>query len=1005
MVPMRWTAFLIQVPGAFIAVGVFAVDSDGPDFVREVQPVLSNHCYACHGPDAEMREAGLRLDTREGALAVLTPGRPEASELIARITAHDSEDLMPPPGKKEALSENDIDTLRRWVKAGAPWGRHWAFEPPQKPAVEAAEGVSPLDVLVFAELARNDLDFAAEAGREILLRRASLDLTGLPPSPEDLDLFLADESPQAFERAVDRLLASPHYGERWARWWMDAARYADSNGYEKDSARYVWPYRDWLIDAFNDNLPYDQFVIKQVAGDLLSAASLEDRVATGFLRNSMVNEEGAINAEQFRIEGIFDRVDAIGKSILGLTLQCAQCHTHKYDPITHDDYFGVFAYLNNAHEATVPFHTTEVRGGILDVEDDLASIREEVKREDTAWKGKFLDWVEASRATIASDLEWTTITPTHLGDGGQKFYAQQDGSLLTQGFSPARSTEQFAGQTDLTEVGSLRLELLMDPYLTYGGPGRSNEGTAALSELKLLAGSSPEDLKPVIFEPALSDFDPPARPIDSKKYPEKDGKEDPRTEGPAAFANDGDLKTAWTTDQGWPRSNQPRILVMNLKEKIRSTEGKPIYFKVELVCHHGGWNSDDNHHRNLGRFRLSFSSARFTQTAPFNPKLAAILNRGEETWTAEESDELFDAWIRTEPSHKSRVGQIEAVLSRIPAPIPQLVLQERKGGALVTRLFHRGEQTHPRHVVKPHVPSAFHPLPPGGDPESRLALARWLVDRNSPTTARAFVNRTWLAFFGTGIVESVEDLGHQSTLPSHPELLDWLAVEFMESGWDSRQLHRTIVTSRTYRQDSAMQGNTATMDPKNRLLARGARFRPEAEVVRDIQLAASGLLDRTVGGDSVRPPIPRFLFDPPASYGPKEWIEDKEPTRRYRRALYTFRFRTVPPPFLAAFDAPSGEVSCVRRPRSTTPMQALALLNEPLSVEAAEALSSGMAKSKGSLADTISGAFRQCTSRFPAPDELDVLLGLFELEKAAGADPFLAVARVLLNLDETITRS
>lgn len=1001
---MRWRVALLHVLGGSFVASTFAGDPKGPDFAREVQPLLSNHCYACHGPDEDTRKADLRLDTREGALAVLSPGDAGESELIARITSHDSEEVMPPPGKKEPLAEKDIETLRRWISAGAVWGKHWAFDPPVKPGVPADVEGTPLDGFVHEELKRNGLDFAGEATRETLVRRVSLDLTGLPPSIEDLELFLGDKTPQAFENAVDRILASPHYGERWARWWMDAARYADSNGYEKDSARHVWPYRDWLIDSFNGNLPYDQFVIKQVAGDLVEGASLSDRVATGFLRNSMVNEEGAVNAEQFRVEGIFDRVDAIGKSVLGLTMQCAQCHTHKYDPITQDEYYGIFAYLNNAHEATVPFHTSEVGETIGTVEADLADIRARVKR-DTAWGERFSKWVESSRRELEADPAWSTVTPRHLGDGGQKFYAQEDGSLLTQGYSPARSTEQFAGETTLAEIAALRLELLMDPYLTYGGPGRSNEGTAALSELKLSVGSSPDDLKPVVFEPAISDLDLPARPIDKKKYPEKGGKGDTRTEGPASYANDGDLKTAWATDQGWPRSNQPRVLIMNLKEKIRSSEGKPVYFKVEISCQHGGWNSDDNHHRNLGRFRFSFASDRFPNSAPRSPKLASILAKAEETWTAEESDYVLDAWISQESSLAPERALMEVAYSRIPAPVPQLVMQEREGVARVTHLYHRGEQTHPRHEVKPHVPSAFHPLPEGVDPESRLALAKWLVDRNSPTAAWTFVNRTWQAFFGTGIVESLEDLGHQSTPPSHPELLDWLSVEFMESGWDIRRLHRLIVTSRTYRQDSAVRGYLAELDPQNRLLARGARFRPEAEVVRDVQLAASGLLDRTVGGESVRPPIPRFLFDPPASYGPKEWIEDQEPSRRYRRALYTFRFRTVPPPFLAAFDAPSGEISCVRRPRSTTPMQALALLNEPLSVESARALSSFMEKSTGPLPETISLAFRRCTSRLPQPDELSVLVGLFEKEKGAGADPFLAVARVLLNLDETITRS
>lgn len=977
----------------------------GIDFARDVQPILSNRCYACHGPDEAKREGDLRLDTREGALSVIKPGEAGASELIARVTAHDPDELMPPPGKKDALSLKDVEMLTQWVNSGAKWGRHWAFDPPLRPALPEKAGGVEIDHFVEKTLIKNGLGFSAEAGRSTLLRRLSLDLTGLPPTPAELDAFLNDPSPDAYGTAVDRLLASPHYGERWARWWMDAARYADSNGYEKDSVRYVWPYRDWLIEAFNKNLPYDQFVIKQIAGDLLPDAAIPDRVATGFLRNSMVNEEGAVKAEQFRIEGIFDRVDAIGKSILGLTMQCAQCHTHKYDPITHDEYYGVFAYLNNAHEATVPFHGDPARKMVTALEAELALVRARAKTENPGWKQKFLRWTEASRQVLASDPGWTTVTPDHLGDGGQKFYPQDDGSLLTRGFAPARGTEQFAGETTMEAISSLRFELLMDPYLTYGGPGRSIEGTAAVSELKLFAGSSPNDLKPIEFEPAVSDLDLPSRPIDTKKYPEKGGKVDARTEGPAAFANDGNLATAWTTDAGWPRSNQPRVLIMNLKVPVRSAPGGRIHLRFEVASQHGGWNSDDNHHRNPGRFRFSFAPERFAQTSPLSPTLAAILSKKDESRTAGESDLLFDAWIKAEPSLASHAEKLEAAFARFPSPTPQLVMQEREGGRQPTRLFYRGEQTHPRQEVRPHVPAAFHDLREGRDPESRLTFAQWLVDRESSTAARTFVNRAWQALFGTGIVESVEDLGHQASVASHPDLLDWLAVEFMESGWDVQHLLRLIVTSRTYRQDSAIREGLVEMDPQNRLLARGSRFRPDAEVVRDMQLAVSGLLDRTVGGDSVRPPIPRFLFDPPASYGPKEWVEDTDPSRRYRRALYTFRFRTVTPPFLAAFDAPSGETSCVRRSRSTTPMQALALLNEPLSVEAAKALSAVMTNAPGTLKEVISAAFRRCTARQPEAAELAVLLALFEREKRAGADSFLAVARVLLNLDETITRS
>lgn len=990
-----------------VGVAFSAVSADEIDFARDVQPILSDNCYACHGPDEHDRAADLRLDTPEGVAAVLLPDDPENSEFFHRIITDDPDDAMPPPDKKDPLSDGEVDILRKWLKGGAKWGVHWAFKTPLRPEVpKLATSDHPIDAFVRAQLEEKELLPAPPASREKLLRRLSLDLIGLPPTPEELDSFLHDKSGDAYEKAVERLLSSPHFGERWARWWLDAARYADSNGYEKDSVRFVWPYRDWVINSFNNNLPYDQFVIKQIGGDLLENATLQDKVATGFLRNSMVNEEGAIKYEQFRVEGIFDRMDAIGKSILGLTTSCAQCHTHKYDPITHDEYFGMFAYLNNAWESTVPFYTEEDRDQIRHIGSRIASIRAETLQSHEN-QAALASWISGKRKETGADLSWTIHTPKLLGDGGQKFYPRGDGSLISMGFAPARSSEKFADTTEMERISSIRLELLNDPYLTFGGPGRSVEGTAALSELKLFAGTDPDKLTEVKLEPARSDLDLPERKINASKYPIKNGADptqDDRTEGPAAFATDGNTKTAWATETGPDRTNQARILVANLAEPLKREGNKPLHLRFELHCQHGGWNSNDNHHRSLGRFRIALSPDRWPERDPVSPALAAILRKPDNKWTAAERARVEVAWIESEAGDASAAKAIADARKGHPSPIPQLVMQEREV-MRETKLLHRGEQQHPRHVVKPHVPAFLHDLPESDRPESRLTFARWLADRESPTTARTLVNRTWQALFGTGIVESVEDFGRQSTRPSHPELIDWLAVEFMDSGWDFQELLRTIVTSETYQQDSAIRPGDTDIDPRNRHLARGPRFRPDAEVVRDTQLAVSGLLNRKVGGDSVRPPIPGFLFLPPVSYGYKTWQEDEAPEKRYRRALYTFRFRTVPPPFLAAFDAPTGGVSCVRRPQSTTPLQALATLNEPLSLEAAHALAKKM-ESEKDIREAIRTAFRTCTSRYPEADELEVLMTLFENEKATEeGNPFLAVARVLLNLDETIVKS
>ncbi len=982
-----------------------AARGDEVDFARDVQPILSENCYACHGPDENERKGKLRLDTEAGAVKALTKGDPESSELIARIMSDDPDELMPPPEKKDAVTAAEIGVLKRWIKEGAAWGRHWAFEAPVRPEIPGSGEKAAIDAFVKEKHRQHSLGFSKEAPEAKLLRRVALDLTGLPPTLTELDAFLNDKKDGAYERAVNRLLDSRHYGERWARWWMDAGRYADSNGYEKDAERFVWPYRDWVIDAFNDEPQYDRFIIRQVGGDLLQNASLSDRVATGFLRNSMVNEEGAIDAEQFRIEGIFDRMDALGKSVLGLTTQCAQCHTHKYDPIQHEEYFGMFAYLNNSHEATVPYFDKADLKTISRIEADSKAVRAEAKKLVPGWPAAVAAWAIRENDRIKEEPKWQIVTPKHLGDGGQKFYAQEDGSLISMGYSPSRSSEKFEMEVDLDQISSLRIELLMDPYLTYGGPGRSIEGTAAVSEFNLKTGDDPDLLEKVAFEPALSDLDLPERLIDAAKYPDKKGEAGKRKEGPAAFINDGDMHTAWSTEAGVVQSNQPRLVVMNLKTPIKRDGEKPLIVQFEVACHHGGTNSNANEHRNLGRFRFSLSPERYEGSAPLSPALRAIVAKSYGDWSPTERKSVFDAWMKTRPELAELNRKMDALEVGYPEPTPQLVTQELEGKPRETRLFHRGEQMHPRQVVTPHVPAFLHDLPGGGDPQSRLTFARWLVDRDSPIAARTFVNRTWQAFFGRGIVETVEDLGHQAAAPTHRELLDWLAVEFMDSGWDIKHLHRLIVSSRTYRQDSALTPELAASDPENRFLARGPRFRPDAEMVRDIQLAASGLLDRTIGGDSVRPPIPRFLFDPPASYGAKTWNEDMEPENRYRRALYTFRFRTVPPPFLSAFDAPAGDISCVRRPRSTTPLQALALLNESLSIESAVALAGQIKAAEGDLSGGVVAAFRSCTCREPDADELAVLLTLFEKEKADGGDPWLAVARVLLSLDETITKS
>lgn len=998
------------------------------DFNTQIQPILSENCYACHGPDAETVEGGLRLDSEKDALKggesgkAIVPGNPGKSLMIERITHSDPEEVMPPPKKKDRLKPEQVALIRQWISEGAEWGTHWAFIAPQRPPVPAVKDGSwlknPIDNFVLAKLEGQGLAPSAEAAPATLLRRLSLDLTGLPPTPEELS------APFDYGKEAARLISSPHFGERWAREWLDAARYSDSAGYEKDLARFHHFYRDWVVGSINSNMPYDEFVVKQIAGDLLPDATQDDRIATGFLRNSMTNEEGGAKPEQFRIEGVFDRIDAIGKSMLGLTAQCAQCHTHKYDPLQHDEYYGMYAYLNGIEETSIGALTPAERETTDRLLAEIAAIDGSIRGKSPDAEAAFAKWQEEMLALPRT--EWHALELYQLGDSGQKYLPLPDKSVINMGYAATRSTETFTSSLEIPEIRSARLEVMNDPYLPMSGPGRSTRGTGALSEFSLHAGADPEKVEELKFTNPIASVNPPVVKLDPMRFPDNAKREqDDRTTGPAAFALDGDLKTAWTNERDPARNNDPGVLTFELAEPFKT--GGTAHFKYNLVQRHGGFNSDDNQTYNLGRVRLSVSATLPNALDQLPPLVLAALETAPEKRTSEQAARLFAHWRENNPAYAAETAEIGELYAQVPPPTWALVAAESKDSR-ETRLFERGEQTHPKHVVKPHVPAFLHPLPPG-DPESRLTFAKWLVDPKSPTAARVFVNRLWQAYFGIGLLETSEDFGHQAAQPSHPELLDWLAVEFMESGWDVKHMHRLIVGSATYRQESAASDELRETDPRNRLLARGARLRVPAETVRDIQLASSGLLDETLGGRSVFPPAPDYLFQRPVSYGPKTWDVETD-SNRYRRALYTFRFRSVPYPMLVAFDAPNGSASCVRRTSSTSPLQALVTLNEQVSVEAALGLAHIILTDDGGLEERLSRAFRRCTSRVPDADETAALVSIYNealatdpadaklllenhnpvtLDLSAHPLPELAaaatVARVLLNLDETITKN
>lgn len=1015
------------------------------DFANEVRPILSATCFACHGPDAEHREADLRLDQPSRILdaeaGLVTPGDLDASELWLRVNSDDPELQMPPPDAEVQLTAEQREVIRTWIAEGADWEEHWAFVPPERPTglkgTDQTNGwaKNAIDQLVYRRLKANGLEPSPATEKLTWLRRASLDLIGLPPTPAEAESFLQDPSEQAYERAVERLLASEHYGERWARIWLDAARYADSDGYEKDKPREVWFYRDWVIRSFNHDLPYDQFIVQQIAGDLLPSPTPSTQVATGFLRNSMINEEGGVDPEQFRMEAMFDRMDAVGKAVLGLTINCAQCHSHKYDPLSQEEYYSMFAFLNNSHEAQVTVYTDDERVRIQRIAERVASITRRLTSSDPDWKQDFSDWQRAQLEVRQSN--WEIAAQLDFDDasiGGQKFRRLDDGSYLAGGYAPTKFRPKMSLQTKLTKVTAFRLELLTDPNLPRHGPGRSIFGTAALSEFDVEFVPDDDSGKTVNlkFARAEADSHPSHQPL-GDTYDDRSNK--PRVTGPIAYAVDDDESTAWTTSLSPGRSNQPQTALFVLEQPIEMANKGT--FHVYLSQRHGGWNSDDNQTHNLGRFRISLTDDAKPTLPKTRPELREICETPAEERTAAEAARLLTYWCTIQPQWQEGAKQIEQLWNEHPLGTTQLVLQERKQRR-DTSLLNRGDFLSPIKPVEPGVPAFLHPMDSRYQHEPlRLQFARWLVDPRSPTTARSIVNRIWQSYFGIGIVETSDDLGSQSTPPSDQDLLDLLAVDFMEHGWSLKWLHRQIVLSATYRQSSNVSRELYQRDPYNRLLARGARFRVHSELVRDIMLAASGLLNRDVGGRSVYPPAPEFLFQPPVSYGPKTWTVETGPNR-YRRGLYTFRFRSVPYPMLEAFDGPPGNVACVRRSRSNTPLQSLTTLNEPLAMECAVGLASEvLSHAPDDDLKAINYAMLRCVTRRPTETEATILLGMLDKQRkrlAAGeirADEIVAagnrvasatasskddaktsrelaawtlLARVLLNLDETITK-
>ena len=1000
------------------------------DFARDIQPIFKANCDKCHG--ATKASSYLRLDTKQVAMKVISPGNSKDSRLLHRILGEGGEARMPMGG--EALKPEQIALIKRWIDEGAVWpdsasvkiDEHWAFVKPVRPAIPTTKfkTKNPIDNFVFSMLEKQGMSPSPEADKATLIRRVSLDLIGLPPTPKEIDAFLADNSANAYEKVVDRLLASEHYGERWGRWWLDAARYADTNGYEKDRARSIWPYHDWVIKAFNQNMPFDQFAIEQLAGDLLPNSTLDQKIATGFLRNSMQNEEGGVDPEQFRTEGLIDRVDATGKAFLGLTVACAQCHTHKFDPIPHREYYQFFAFLNSDDEPDLEVpdekinkKRSEILGKIHDVE---MSLRTRTGRtpEDlvAAWEAK----------AKQNQIKWTPIDDANIFAAfGVKFDKMEDGSFIAKGDNATANNYIVKAKSKVKGITGFRIDLIADSNLPRGGPGRAADGSLYFSEFIAEAAplSKPDALEKINFANATA--------------------EKSREDFPVSNIIDGNMKTHWSNDFGPIKRNQSRNIVITTKNPVGFDEGTAFVFQLaEKFDETISWGKP-----NIGRFKISVTTDPNPTTDVVPAHVRNILEIPAAQRSQEQKNELFSYYRTTVSEWSEDNKKIDDLMKDWPYGPITLALAKRTQ-ARTTRIFKRGDYKNPGEEMTPNTPSFLHPFPKDA-PRNRLGLAQWIVDKNNPLTSRVIVNRMWQQYFGQGLVLTPEDFGNRCEKPSHPELLDWLAIALRDGiadlglrntestpqskirnpQWNMKAIHKLIVTSATYRQSSKITPELQEKDAYNKWLAHAPRMRVESEIVRDVALSAGGLLSHKIGGPSVYPPIPDGVLS--LGYGAQlPWPTDKAEDR-YRRGMYTFWKRNVPYPSLSVFDSPNGDFSCTRRVESNTPLQALTTLNDVMFMEAAQGLALRLWKEGGATdRDKLSYAFRLCTGRKPDAFEEAEFLKLLNSQRAEfkgktasavyvtsmdvnsipeGMDlhelaPWTMVARVLLNLDVTITK-
>ena len=1174
------TAWLVLFAAAQFCAGA-AKSAPKIEFNRDVRTILSDNCFACHGPDENKRKAKLRFDIKEEAFkpaksgdCAIIPGDLKKSQIIARITATDEDEKMPPPKSGKKLTPQQIDLLKRWIAEGATWQTHWAYDAPKRPAPPAVKEKNwpknEIDQFVLARLEKEGLKPSSAADKPTLIRRASLDLTGLPPSIEEVDAFLADKSPQAYEKVVDRLLASPRYGEHAARYWLDAARYADSHGYHIDSERSMWKYRDWVINAYNKNMPFDQFTTEQLAGDLLPEATAEQKIASGYVRCNLSTGEGGAIVEEYQCKYTFDRTETTSTIWLGLTMTCARCHTHKYDPIQHREYYGLYAIFNNLNESVMdgnkpnpdPFmkvptpqqtkREQELKKLLGDGQMKLDAPMPDLDKAQPEWEAKW----HAKLSEGWNALKPTTVTSTN----GVEFTTAEDNSVLARGTNPPKDIYEVRLPVVAGSLAAVRLETLPHESLPQKSSARADDGNFRLSEFEaeiVYPGTNSKPAK-IKFTQALADS--------------------ARAGNEVALAIDGKPDTGWQADTNGV--NEPHAALFLPADPIAVKSNATLVVQMKFEA--------STSKRAIGHFRLSAAqneqlvqllappkSEPWQVVGPFKTENtpAGLTNvyepekeidlkksyagvREEIKWNAKpdfadgkanllvqdlhgvhgayylyrtlkmptarrlelslRADDLFKLWVNgklvTQRTTKEKEGEealkvtvdlkkgdnkilwkivttqgaayftfkksvdensipadvaamfaatskfnadqqkkIRTAYRRVSSPdykrlsddmekwkeendgleksIPTTLVAKEMEKPRETFMLVRGEYDKKGDKVQPGVPAILPPWPKD-TPTNRLGFARWLLQPEHPLTARVTVNRYWQQYFGTGLVKTTEDFGVQGENPSHPELLDWLATEFIRTGWDVKRMQRLIVTSATYRQSSKLTPQLLAKDPENRLLARGPRSRVDAEAVRDTALYISGLLIERVGGKSVKPYQPPGLWEAVSFNNSQKYVPDPG-EGEYRRSLYTYWKRQSPPPNMMLFDAPTREYCVVRRPRTNTPLQALALMNDPQIVEASRAFAQRMIAEGKDAESRIAFGFRLATSRKITKDESKVLLDVFRqqladyqknkdaAEKLLSVGAFKAkpemdraelaawtmVANTILNLDETITKN